>query len=108
MPQPLLQFSATGTRPVIAIGVLALSAISLVLSVAIAMLLIRGYRHGPSHRRMLWLAVGLLLLTTVPELLRIGLPSLTAIGTVSQSIIVSGCELVGLGTVLWTVYGGDS
>jgi hypothetical protein len=29
------------------------------------------------------------------------------IGTVGQSILVSGRELFGLGTILWTVFGGE-
>lgn len=108
MHRPVLQLDATGTEPAIAVGVLALSVVSLLLSVAIATVLIRGYRRGPGHRNMLWLAVGLLLLTTVPELLRIALPTLTGVGTVNRTIVVSGCELTGLGTILWTVYGDDS
>jgi len=105
MLQILLQFSATGTEPAIAIAALALSVVSLLLSVVIATFLLRGYRRGPSHTKMLWLAVGLLLLTTVLEILRIGLPTFTTVGTVTQSLVVSGCEVVGLGTILWTIYG---
>ena len=103
----LLQLGATGTDPVIALSVLVLSVISVVLSLAIAVVLVHGYRRGPAHRGMLWLAVGLIFLITVPELLRVGLPTATNIGSVGRSILVSGCELFGLGTILWTVYGGE-
>ena len=103
----LLQLEATGTDPLVALGVLVLSVVSVVLSLTIAMVLLRGYRRGPAHRRMLWLAVGLIFLITVPELLRVGLPTTTDIGAVGRSILVSGCELFGLGTILWTVYGGE-
>ena len=89
----LLQLEATGTDPFVAIGVLVLSVVSVALSLTIAV--------------MLWLAVGLIFLITVPELLRVGVPTATDIGTVGQSILVSGCELFGLGTILWTVYGGE-
>jgi len=105
MLQILFQFSATGTEPEIAIAVLALSVVSLLLSVVIAAVLLRGYRRGPGHTKMLWLAVGLLLLTTVPEILRVGLPTLTTLGTATRSIVVSGCEMLGLGAILWTIYG---
>ena len=105
MLQILLQFSATGTEPAIAIAVLALSVASLLLSVAIAGFLLRGYRRGPGHRQMLWLAIGLVLLTTVPEVLRIGLPTFSTVGIAIRSIVISGCEVVGLGTILWTIYG---
>jgi hypothetical protein len=103
----LLQLEATGTDPFVAIGVLVLSVVSVALSLTIAVVLVRGYRRGPARRRMLWLAVGLIFLITVPELLRVGVPTATDIGTVGQSILVSGCELFGLGTILWTVYGGE-
>jgi hypothetical protein len=102
----LLQLDATGTDPFIALGVLVLSAVSVLLSLTIAVVLVRGYRRGPARRGMLWLAVGLIFLITVPELLRVGLPTVTDIGAVGRSILVSACELLGLGTILWVVYGG--
>ncbi|WP_254272966.1 hypothetical protein [Haloarcula marina] len=105
---PLLQLRATGADPSIAVAVLALSLLSLVLSVVIAAVLVRGYRRGTGGTGLLALAVGLLLLTTVPELLRLGLPTLTAVDVVGRSVAVSACELSGLGTILWTVYGGGS
>jgi len=108
MPGSLLQLRATGTEPSVAAAVLALSVLSLVLSLGIAAVLVRGYRRGPGRRGMLALAVGLLLLTSVPELLRIALPSVTGVGVVGRSLVVSGCELLGLATILWTVYGGWS
>lgn len=102
-----LQLKATGTDPFIALGVIVLSVVSVVLSLIIAVILVRGYRQGPAHRGMLLLAIGLIFLITVPELLRVGLPTATDIGVVGRSILVSGCELFGLGTILWTVYGGE-
>ena len=102
-----LQLDATGADPLIALGVLVLSVFSVVLSLTIAVVLVRGYRRGPAHRGMLWLAVGLIFLITVPELLRVGLPTATDIGAADRSILVSGCELFGLGTILWVVYGGE-
>lgn len=105
---PLLQFNTTGGDLWLVVGVLVLSALSILLSVLVAALLVRGYRRGPGHAGMLTLAIGLVLLTTAPELLRIGLPTFTSIGTVGRSILVSGCELAGLGTILWAIYGGGS
>jgi len=103
-----LQFSTTGGDLWLVVGIFGLSALSVLLSVLIAALLVRGYRRGPGHAGMLTLAVGLVLLTTVPELLRFGLPTFTPVGTVGRSILVSACELAGLGTILWAVYGGSS
>jgi hypothetical protein len=103
----LLQLEATGTEPLVALGVLVLSVVSMVLSLIIAVVLVRGYRRGPTDHGMLWLAVGLIFLITVPELLRVGLPTATDVGAVGRAILVSSCELFGLGTILWTVYGGE-
>ena len=101
-----LGLGASGTSVWVALGALGLSLLSLVLSVVIAAVLVRGYRRSRGGSGMLLLAVGLLLLTTVPELLRIGLPTATGVGTVGRSVLVSGCELLGLGSVLWAIYGG--
>jgi hypothetical protein len=103
----LSQLRATTTEPWIAVGVLVLSVLSIVLSVLIAVVLIQGYRTGPSNRGTLLLAGGLLLLITVPEVLRIGLPTVVGIGTIGRSIIVSTCELLGLGSILGAIYGGE-
>ena len=108
MPATLLQLRATGAAPSLALGVLLLTALSLALSAAIAVVLLRGYRRGPGRTGILTLAVGLLLLTTVPELLRLGLPTATGVGVVGRSLLVSASELLGLGAILWAVYGGGS
>jgi hypothetical protein len=104
----LLQLRSPSSDPVIALTVVVLTLLSISLSVGIALVLLRGYRRGPGHPGMLYLAIGLILLTTVPELLRIGLPTLTSVDAVGRSVLVSGSELAGLGIILWTVYGGES
>jgi hypothetical protein len=104
----LLQLRSPSSDPVIAVTVVLLTLLSISLSVGIALVLLRGYRRGPGHPGMLYLALGLILLTTVPELLRVGLPTLTSVGTVGRSVLVSGSELTGLGIILWAIYGGGS
>lgn len=104
----LLQLRSPSSDPVIAVTVFFLTLLSISLSVGIALVLLRGYRRGPGHPGMLYLALGLILLTTVPELLRVGLPTLTSVGTVGRSVLVSGSELTGLGIILWAIYGGGS
>jgi hypothetical protein len=91
---------------VIAPTVVVLTLLSISLSVGIALVLLRGYRRGPGHPGMLYLALGLILLTTVPELLRIGLPTLTNVGAVGRSVLVGGSEVAELGIILWAVYRG--
>lgn len=104
----LLQLQSPSSDPVIALTVIALTLLSISLSIVIAVVLLRGYRRGPGHPGMLYLALGLILLTTVPELLRLGLPTVTSVNVVGRSVLVSGSELAGLGIILWTVYGGGS
>jgi hypothetical protein len=104
----LLQFTTTGGDLWVFGVVFALSVLSILLSVSIAVLLVRGYRSGPGHEGMLLLAIGLILLTTVPEILRIGLPTFTPIDTVGRVIITSSLELGGLGAIIWAIYGGSS
>ncbi|RZV06470.1 hypothetical protein [Natrinema hispanicum] len=104
----VLQLRATGTSSLIAVIVVAISVLTIIMSVAIAVVLLRDYRREPGHMGQLKLAVGLLLLASVPELLRIALPTMTSVGVVGRSILVSGCELSGLGIILRTIFGGDS
>jgi hypothetical protein len=108
MLDALLQLRSPSSDPVVALTVVVLTFLSIGLSVVIAVVLLRGYRRGPGHPGMLSLALGLVLLTTVPELLRVGVPTLTDVDAIGRSVLVSGSELVGLGLILWTVYGGES
>jgi hypothetical protein len=103
----LTQVDATGTSSLVALAVVGLSVLTIAMSVAIAVFLLRGYRRESGTTAQLQLAGGLLLLTSVPELLRIGLPTLTSVGTVTRSLLVSGCELLGLALVLWTIFDFD-
>ena len=105
---PTLQLRALGAVPWMALAIFGLWAVSLLLSAGIAVMLFRGYRSSPENRNgaVLLLAVGILLLTTVPEFLRVGIPTATSIGAVGRSVIVSGFELLGLGSILWAIYGG--
>jgi hypothetical protein len=104
----LLQLRSPSSEPVVALTAVVLTLLSIGLSVAVAVVLFRGYRRGPGRPGMLYLALGLVLLATVPELLRITLPTLTSVDAVGRSVVVSASELVGLGLILWAVYGGGS
>ena len=104
----LAQLRTTTESSLVALAVVGLAILTIVMSVAIAVVLVRGSRREPGHTGQLQLAAGLLLLTSVPELLRIGLPTITSVGVVGRSLLVSGCELAGLGIILWAVFGGRS
>ncbi|WP_293032333.1 hypothetical protein [Natronococcus sp.] len=89
-------------------AVIALVFLSLVLatllSVYLALRLYRGYRAG-GGRAMLLLGIGLVLLTTVPMVLRLALSNVGSIEVVWQETIVTACQLLGLVVILGVIHG---
>ncbi|KTG09367.1 hypothetical protein AUR64_16440 [Haloprofundus marisrubri] len=94
--------SVGGETAVVVVALLGF-VVALLLGIGVAYKLLTGYRRTRTPE-MLQLAVGLLLLTTVPILLRVLLPTFTGISPVSRSLLVSGCELSGLLVVLGVIY----
>lgn len=92
-----------GSPTVIALVFLSL-VLATVLSVYLAVRLYRGYRAG-GGRGMLLLGVGLVLLTTVPMLLRLALSNVGGVETVWQETIVTACQLIGLVVILGVIHG---
>ncbi len=93
----------TGGGAVVVVGVLVGFAVALLLALAIAYKLFAGYRRvgDPAMGR---LAVGMVLLTAVPILLRIGLTTLWVGSVAARSLAVTGCELGGLLVILTVIY----
>ncbi|ELY55739.1 hypothetical protein [Natronococcus jeotgali] len=91
-----------GSPPVVALVFLSL-VLATVLSVYLAVRLYRGYRAG-GGRGMLLLGVGLVLLTTVPMLLRLALSNVGVVETVWQETIATACQLVGLVVILEVIH----
>ncbi|MDG5818550.1 hypothetical protein [Natronococcus sp. A-GB7] len=92
-----------GSPTVIALVFLSL-VLATLLSVYLALRLYRGYRAG-GGRAMLLLGVGLVLLTTVPLLLRLALSNVGSVAVVWQETIVTACQLVGLVVILGVIHG---
>ncbi|MFB6139451.1 MAG: hypothetical protein ABEJ26_03345 [Halosimplex sp.] len=65
---------------------------------------LRGYR-GTRDRGMLFLAVGIVLLTGGPITLRIALPTFTTYPESVRILSTTASELVGLGCILYSIYG---
>ena len=64
----------------------------------------RGYRRNAS-RAMLFLAAGILLLTTVPFLLKQPLVVLSVASTAEAELVAQGCRVGGLLAVLYAFTG---
>jgi ABC-type glycerol-3-phosphate transport system permease component len=64
----------------------------------------RGYRRNAS-RAMLFLAIGILLLTTIPFLLKQPLVLLSYMTTVEAELTAQTCRVAGLLTVLYAFTG---
>ena len=92
-----------GSPTVIALVFLSL-VLATLLSVYLALRLYRGYRAG-GGRAMLLLGVGLVLLTTVPMVLRLALSNVGSVEVVWQETIVTACQLLGLVVILGVIHG---
>lgn len=73
------------------------------LSIYLAIRLYRGYRVGGSPE-MLVLGVGLILLTTVPMILRFVLSNVPAIEPTWREVIATTAQLLGLLIILGVIY----
>jgi hypothetical protein len=102
-PASVLESTVGGSPTVIALVFLSL-VLATLLSVYLALRLYRGYRAG-GGRAMLLLGVGLVLLTTVPLLLRLALSNVGSVAVVWQETIVTACQLLGLVVILGVIHG---
>ncbi|QLH77592.1 hypothetical protein HZS55_09910 [Halosimplex rubrum] len=103
-PDLALQVSATGGSAVLAALALLSLAVAAGLSLLIAYEALKGYR-GTRDRAMLFLAVGIVLLTGGPIALRIALPTLTDTPESVRLLSTTVSELLGLGCILYAIYG---
>lgn len=95
--------STVGGSPAVVALVFLSLVLATLLSVYLALRLYRGYRGG--GQGMLLLGVGLVLLTTVPMVLRLALSNVGSVAVVWQETIVTTCQLVGLVVILWVIHG---
>ncbi|RQG98598.1 hypothetical protein EA472_17230 [Natrarchaeobius oligotrophus] len=96
--------STVGGAPELVALVFASLVLATVLSIYLAVRLYRGYRTG-GGRGMLLLGIGLVLLTTVPMVLRLVLSNVPAIETAWQETIVAASQLLGLLLILGVIHG---
>lgn len=99
---PAAQVSVTGGPAPAVFAAFALFAASLVLSVLVTYRFARGYLRTGT-RPLLQLAVGMFLLAVAPMLLRVGLTT-TGVSSAVRILATGVSELLGLLTVLYTIY----
>lgn len=97
--------TATGGSTTVVLLVFAALFVATLLSLYLARRLYDGYRARGGRSRLL-LGTGLVLVTTVPILLRLVLSNLPAVDATVRSLAVTGCQLVGLLLVLGVIYDG--
>jgi hypothetical protein len=98
-----LQTTTGGSATVVLLAFAALFSAT-VLSLYLALRLYRGYRTG-GNRGMLLLGIGLVLLTTVPILLRLVLTNVPDVGATTRATVATASQLLGLLLILEVVYG---
>jgi hypothetical protein len=99
-----LQTTATGGSPLVIALALVCLLLTAALSLIVAGVVIRGYRRNRDGAR-LWLAIGLILLTTGPIVLQLVLTNLTGTSAVGRAAAANASKLLGLGAMLYAIYG---
>ncbi len=94
----------TTAGPGVVLAVFGALLVATALSIFLAVRLYRGYRAGGSSD-MLLLGVGLVLLTTVPMLLRLLLSNVPAIAPAWREIGATTAQLLGLLVIRGVIYG---
>ncbi|WP_313692533.1 hypothetical protein [Halorarum halobium] len=100
---PLPLQTTTGGSPTVVLLVFAALFVATLLSMYLALRLYRGYRTG-GGRGTLLLGVGLVLVTTVPLLVRLALSNVPAVPPTTRSIVATASQLVGLLVVLGVIH----
>lgn len=101
---PTHPFQATGGSPTVVTLVFVSLLLTVVLSLVVAYLLLQGYRRNRDAGRLA-LAVGLVFLTTVPFVAQFVLTNATSVPPVTRSAVANASKLLGLGAMLYAIYG---
>jgi hypothetical protein len=99
----VLQVTETGSEARVAV-VLATFVLSALLGLFIARKAYQGYRRNDSGP-MLYLAIGIVLLTAVPAILSVGLSTFSALPGSVVVLVTNLSELLGLVAIAYSLYG---
>ncbi|WP_247003894.1 DUF7521 family protein [Halosolutus gelatinilyticus] len=97
--------TTSGGSPIVVVLTLLGLLVTAVLSLIVASLVIRGYRRNRDPAR-LYLAIGLVLLTTGPIVLQFVLTNLGSPPGI-RSAVANASKLVGLAAMLYAIYGAS-
>ena len=101
----ILQTAEGGSPIVVALALIGLL-VTAGLSLGVAYVLLRGYQRNQNQAR-LYLALGLVFLTTGPILIQLLLTNFTAVSAVGRSAAANASKLLGLGAILYAIYGAS-
>ncbi|WP_254762322.1 hypothetical protein [Natrinema marinum] len=93
-----------GGAPTVAVAVLVGQATAFVIACWIAKRSYDGYRDA-RRPALLWLALGIALLSAVPTVVRFLFPTLLGATSLTTSVVATTSEIAGLTAILYTVYG---
>lgn len=96
--------SVTGGSPPVVVAVLLGHAALLVLACWIVYRAFSGYRASGAPA-LLWLAVGIALLSVAPGVTNVVLPTFTSVSSVTTRSVALVGELLGLTAILYAIYG---
>lgn len=101
---PTTPLQATGGSPLVIALVFISLLLTVILSLAVAYLLLQGYRRNRDAGRLA-LAVGLVLLTTVPFVAQFVLTNVTSVPSITRSAVANASKFLGLVAMLYAIYG---
>ncbi|MGM0606119.1 MAG: hypothetical protein ACQETB_10685 [Halobacteriota archaeon] len=95
----------TGGSPTLVALVFVALFVATILSLYVATRLYQGYRRG-GNRAMLLLGFGLVLLTTVPMVVRLVLTNVPSVDATTRAVVATASQLLGLLVILEVIYDG--
>jgi hypothetical protein len=104
MTSDIVLATTTNSLPIAILALFALGA-AVLYSIRIAYTLFDGYRTATTSRAG-YVAVGLLLLTTVPIVLRFVMATWGAFSVDAINVVTAGSQLLGLGAITVGIYTG--
>ncbi len=99
---PLL--TTTGGDPLVGLLVFLGQTLAFLLACWIVLRAYRGYQDS-SAAALLWLAIGIALLSAAPTMTRFLLPTLTDLPSVTVQVVATTGELAGLLAILYAIFG---
>lgn len=96
--------TTTGGSPTLVLAAFVALAVATLLSLYLAVRLYRGYRTGGGPGMAL-LGLGLVLLTTVPMVLRLVLANVPDVAPTTRAVTVTASQLLGLLLIVVVIYG---